>query len=79
MKYCLLTKNDFLRIMMKNSTGSTLPNIVTRKLSRYIINFLLMATLTVLIVLRLLLWPVRLLNKGLGMSARWTLSQYRTL
>ena len=36
-----------------------------------------MAGLTVLVVLRLLLWPVRMLNKGLGMSARWMLAQYR--
>ena len=64
---------------MNNLTGSLLPSIVTRKRSRCIINFLLMALLTVLIALRLMLWPIRLLWKGLGMSARWTLSKYRTL
>ena len=77
MKFCLLTKKDYLRIMMKNLTGSLLPCIVTRKRSRCIINFLLMIMLTVLIALRLMLWPARLLWQGLGMSARWTLSQYR--
>ena len=77
MKFYLLTKKDYLRIMMKNLTGSTLPSIVTRKRSRCIINFLLMILLTVLIALRLLLWPARLVWQGLGMSARWTLSQYR--
>ena len=63
--------------MTKNSTESTLPCTVTRKRSRFIINFLLMEVLLVLIVLRLLLWPARMLNKGVRMAAKWTLSQYR--
>ena len=42
-------------------------------------NKMLSIVLVIVVVLRLLLWPVRLLNKGLGMSARWTLNQYRTL
>ena len=75
--YFTLTKNYCLIIMTKNLTGGTLPCIVTRKRSRYIINFLLTEALLVLIVLRLLLWPVRMLNKGIGMSAKWLMSQYR--
>ena len=77
MKFYLLTKKDYLRIMMKNLTGSTLPSIERRKLSRCIMNFLLMEVLVVLIVLRLLLWPARMLNKGIRMAAKWALSQYR--
>ena len=70
MKFYLLTKKDYLRIMMKISTGSSLPSIVRRKRSRCIINSLLMIMLLVMIALRLLLWPTRLLWQGLGKSAR---------
>ena len=64
-------------IMTKNSTGSTLPCIATRKRSRCVINFLLMLVLLVLIVIRLMLWPARMLNKWIKMAAKWMLSQYR--
>ena len=33
--------------------------------------------LVIVVVLRLMLWPIRLLNKGLRLSAMWMLSQYR--
>ena len=53
-------------------------------------NTMLSIGLVIVVILRLLLWPVRLLrsavgrllpkgrkNKGIGMSARWLMSQYR--
>ena len=46
----------------------------TRNLLR---NKMLSIGLVILVLLRLLLWPVRMLNKGIGMSARWLMSQYR--
>ena len=64
-------------IMTKISTGSTLPSTVTRKRSRYIINSLLMVVLLVLTVLYILVWPVRMLTRGIKAAAKWTLSQYR--
>jgi len=72
-----LTQNDFLIIMTKILTRSTLPCIVTRKRSRCIINSLLMIVLLVLTALYLLLWPARMLTKGVRMAAKWTQSQYR--
>ena len=37
-----------------------------------------MIVLMVVFVLRLLLWPLRQLNKGLAKSGQWTLNQWRT-
>ena len=62
--YCLI-------IMTKISTGSTLPSIVRGRLSHYTMNFLLLTGLMVVFMLRLLLWPVRVLNKGLRLSGTW--------
>ena len=39
-------------------------------------NTMLSIGLVVVVLLRLLLWPIRQLNKGLGMSARWMHSQW---
>ena len=47
----------------------------TRNLVR---NTMLSIVLVIVVVLRLMLWPVRLLNKGLRLSANWTLAQWRT-
>jgi hypothetical protein len=57
--------------MMKNLTRGTHLFIERRKLSRYITNSLLMIVLMVVFVLRLLLWPLRQLNKGLAKSGQW--------
>ena len=62
---------------MKNLTRGLHLNIERRILSLYIINSLLMTGILLIAILRLLLWPVRMLNKGLGMSGRWMLAQYR--
>ena len=69
--YCILTKNCCLNIMMKNLTRSILPCTGRERLSRYIINSLLIVGVMVLVVLRIMLWPVRMLHKGLGLSGRW--------
>ncbi|MBQ3925671.1 MAG: hypothetical protein II706_01650 [Bacteroidaceae bacterium] len=60
--------------MMKILTRGTHLFIERRRLSRCIINSLLMVMLMVVFVLRLLLWPLRQLNKGLAMSGRWMFS-----
>ena len=40
-------------------------------------NTMLSIGLVIVVILRLLLWPVRLLNKGLRLSGMWMLKQYR--
>ncbi len=70
-------KKNYLIIMMKNLTRGSHLFIERRKLSRYIINSMLMIMLMVVFVLRLLLWPLRQLNKGLAMSGRWTLRKVK--
>ncbi len=68
-------KNYYSITMMKNLTRGSHLFIERRKLSRCITNSLLMVMLMVVFVLRLLLWPLRQLNKGLGMSGRWMFRQ----
>jgi hypothetical protein len=33
--------------------------------------------LLLFVILRVLLWPLRMLNKGLGMAARWMYAEWR--
>ena len=40
-------------------------------------NTTLIIVLVVVALLRLLLWPVRVLNKGLMQAAQWTMRRYR--
>ncbi len=40
-------------------------------------DMMLSIVLVIVVVLRLMMWPIRLLNKGLRLSAMWMLSQYR--
>ncbi len=40
-------------------------------------NTMLSIVLVIVVLLRLVMWPLRLLNKGLMMAGKWTLSQYR--
>ena len=42
-------------------------------------NIILSIGLVIVVILRLLLWPARLLWLGMGQSARWMLTRYRTL
>ena len=45
----------------------------TRNLVR---NMMLSTGLVIVVVLRLILWPLRMVNKGLRMSGKWMLSQW---
>ena len=40
-------------------------------------NTMLSIVLVIVVLLRLIMWPLRLLNKGLQMAGKWTLGQYR--
>ena len=63
--------------MMKHLTSGLLLSTAKRKLSRLIFNLILLLALIVLTSLRVMIWPIRMLNKGLGMSARWMLREWR--
>ena len=63
--------------MMKNLTSGLRMSTVKRKLSRFIFNSMLAMFLLVFVSLRVMLWPVRMLNKGLGMSAQWMVREWR--
>ena len=52
-------------------------SIVKRKLSRLAFNSILAIVVLVFLILRVLLWPVRMLNKGLAMSAEWMVREWR--
>ena len=76
--------------MMKNLTSGLRLSTAKGKLSRLIFNSILTIILVVLVSLRLLLWPVKMLrsavgrllpkgrkNKGLGMAARWMYKEWQ--
>ena len=63
--------------MMKHLTGGSLLSTVKRKLSRLVFNLMLMMILLVVAALWLLTLPLRLLNKGLRMSAEWMWNQWQ--
>jgi hypothetical protein len=48
-----------------------------RKLSRFVFNLILAIMLLLFVILRVLLWPLKMLNKGLGMSAQWMVREWR--
>lgn len=62
---------------MKNLTSGLRLSTAKRKLSRLVFNSILAVMLLLALAFRILLWPLRLLYKGLGMSARWMVSQWR--
>ena len=49
---------------------------VMRRLSLLTIDLILMMGLTVVFILSLLLYPIKLLRKGLALSARWMTSRW---
>ena len=65
---------------MKNLTRSIVRNTAKAILSLRILVIRLTIVLAILaiILLRKLMWPIRLLNQGLEMSGRWTLGKWRT-
>ncbi len=63
--------------MMKNLTGGLLLRIAKRTLNQLVFNLTLMMILLVVAVLWLLTLPLRLLNKGLRMSAEWMWNQWQ--
>ena len=73
MKFYLLTKKNFLIIMTKNMTRLIRLSTVMVKLSQRCMRVILIVALVNVALLRLLLWPARLLWQGLGMSGTWML------
>ena len=70
-------RNYFSIIMMKNLTSGLRMSTAKRKLSRLFFNLILTIVLLLLVSLRLLLWPVKMLNRGLGMAARWMYKEWQ--
>ena len=77
MRFCLLTKKNCLIIMMKHLTSGSLLSTAKRKLSRLVFNLILLTALILLTSLRILVWPVRMLNRGLWLSAEWMWKEWR--
>ena len=63
--------------MMKHLTSGLRMSTVKRKLSRFIFNLMLAMFLLMYVILRILFWPLRLLYKGLAMSAEWMCREWR--
>ena len=61
---------------MKHLTSGLRLSTARRKLSRFVFNSILAIMLLLFVILRVLLWPLKMLNKGLGMAARWMYGQW---
>ena len=62
---------------MKHLTSGLRLSTAKRKLSRLAFNSVLAMFLLLFVIIRILLLPIRLLYKVLGMMARWMLREWR--
>ena len=66
-------------LYVKNLTFYSLTkNCLPMRTKNLVINMSLSIVLIIVALLRLLLWPLRQLNKGLAKSGQWTLGKWRT-